>query len=670
MRTLSLFLTVVVAMIFISAGVVGASFHVQSSQEVERERADLQELANNVAGQLGRMLHDEATDVTSAGASPAITPHGTETQRAVLTQLFEKQTYLYVTVADQNGTVVESITQTGRPNRLADANVSNHTHFQRAIAGETYISPIQRTPAGDPVVVISAPVDTSETESAVGVVSAYVELDTAALKFLVGPYESPSQTVVITANEEVLMRPTTRIEHNITASAPVSPTNVRVTIIRDRTALDNSIQSMLSVHGAVFAGVFLIIIAGGLFFFRIQHHQYERLYSGIEAATDGNYGEAHVDLEWGNEWRAVSEQFNSLVETLSAREKRLKGEIKKFETLFSGIPTPAIAVKFEDGTPLIVNANAEFEHDFRVEDDETYPVEAGKYIVADDEYEPSQSIIDQLTSGESVETEVVRTLDGVRQHFILSATPVESSDADADAFVMYVNITDQVTKKRRLAVLYRVLRHDLRNAMQVILGKSGEIAEQADDPAATDAEQIGRRARKLLEISETVQHLEKSFQSRRDVITRQNVADTVVEAVEEVRASWPDATVEIDHVDETTVHAVEHFSDVVREVIANAIEHNDAVDPWVGVSVTDQGDAVKITFEDNGPRLSEVEKQLFQNPEAQTKLQHSTGIGLWLVVWGVNQSGGTVNIEDRMPRGTRITLELPKSVDLDEDLDD
>jgi signal transduction histidine kinase len=43
----------------------------------------------------------------------------------------------------------------------------------------------------------------------------------------------------------------------------------------------------------------------------------------------------------------------------------------------------------------------------------------------------------------------------------------------------------------------------------------------------------------------------------------------------------------------------------------------------------------------------------------ETPLQHSDGLGLWLVTWVVRSSGGDLTLDDADPRGSRVTLRLP-----------
>jgi signal transduction histidine kinase len=43
----------------------------------------------------------------------------------------------------------------------------------------------------------------------------------------------------------------------------------------------------------------------------------------------------------------------------------------------------------------------------------------------------------------------------------------------------------------------------------------------------------------------------------------------------------------------------------------------------------------------------------------ETAIQHGSGLGLWVVKWGVELVGGSVQFESRRPTGTRVILTIP-----------
>lgn len=99
----------------------------------------------------------------------------------------------------------------------------------------------------------------------------------------------------------------------------------------------------------------------------------------------------------------------------------------------------------------------------------------------------------------------------------------------------------------------------------------------------------------------------------------------------------------------------------VTEAVINAITHHPQSDPTIEVTadmVTDTDPPhVQLCIADNGPGIppSEVEPVL-QGEE--TALTHTSGIGLWLIKWTVEQHGGDFSITSNGSQG-RMVLTFP-----------
>lgn len=60
---------------------------------------------------------------------------------------------------------------------------------------------------------------------------------------------------------------------------------------------------------------------------------------------------------------------------------------------------------------------------------------------------------------------------------------------------------------------------------------------------------------------------------------------------------------------------------------------------------------------DNGPGIPEEELAVFDRA-FETQLDHSSGLGLWLVHWIVTESETQIQFEEKSPEGTRIRLQF------------
>jgi signal transduction histidine kinase len=98
---------------------------------------------------------------------------------------------------------------------------------------------------------------------------------------------------------------------------------------------------------------------------------------------------------------------------------------------------------------------------------------------------------------------------------------------------------------------------------------------------------------------------------------------------------------------------------VFRNLLKNAVQHNDTEAPEIGIDATVDDDTVTIRIADNGPGVSDAhKKQIFGRGE-QGLDSSGTGIGLYLVDTLVDRYGGAVAVEDNDPRGAVFVVDLP-----------
>ncbi|MFB6126908.1 MAG: ATP-binding protein [Halolamina sp.] len=213
----------------------------------------------------------------------------------------------------------------------------------------------------------------------------------------------------------------------------------------------------------------------------------------------------------------------------------------------------------------------------------------------------------------------------------------------------------------KLTVLNRVLRHNLRNRMNVIQGRAELLAETAvRDPAASadHVRAIDRAVDDLNAISrqaEDVEMLVGSTYATRQVL---DLTVAVERAAASVREAYPEAQVDEPDVDTCLVRAHPRLELAVEELLENAVEHGDTQNPGVELRDGPGADGVELHVVDDGSGIPEpVVETLDRGYEMS--LDHNTGLGLWLVSWLVDASGGTVRF--RTAEGTVASLSLDRA---------
>jgi len=213
----------------------------------------------------------------------------------------------------------------------------------------------------------------------------------------------------------------------------------------------------------------------------------------------------------------------------------------------------------------------------------------------------------------------------------------------------------------RLTILNRVFRHDIRNAVNVILGHTDRIRKGRNDRDQS-IDRIDEKARELQAVSERARRLERLLDLEQAATSPIDIADSLRSKAAALASDGP-AEVETEIPASAEVCSTPLIEEAIDELLHNAVEHNDAATPRLGIRVrsTDcEGDAgrVAIRIEDNGPGIPEHEIRVLERGH-ETKLHHSSGLGLWFVHWVVDASGGQMVFGDNEPRGSVVELRLP-----------
>ena len=276
-----------------------------------------------------------------------------------------------------------------------------------------------------------------------------------------------------------------------------------------------------------------------------------------------------------------------------------------------------------------------------------------------DDREQARELFEKIDSRETARTEFRHEhADGSWR--VLDTVAVNMLDDPAVDGVV-VNSRDVTNRRRyqqRLRVLNRVLRHDLRNDMNVILGHADLLAETIDDPARRKhVETIRKKALSLVSLGERAREVDQTLHGEDRERQPVEVTSVVRAKVEELRETHSSVVVNTHLPDEQWVLATNHVGTALTNVVDNALEHNDRILPRVGISVSRHAgsDDVEIRVVDNGPGIPASELEALE-AGIETQLQHASGLGLWLVKWILNGSYASIDFEERDARGTAVVM--------------
>ncbi|MFC7020290.1 MULTISPECIES: PAS domain S-box protein [Haloarcula] len=347
---------------------------------------------------------------------------------------------------------------------------------------------------------------------------------------------------------------------------------------------------------------------------------------------------------------------------LREAQAELEDERDRFSYLFDNLPDAVVETELGNGEPVVKSVNAAFTEVFGFEADDVVEEPLNDFVLplTEDARAEAARIDATAARGETVKTEVRRqTEEGIRD-FLYREVPYSRDDEQVWSFGIYSDITEQRDRERRLQVLNRVLRHNLRNDLTVVLGLADELQSRIDDERRLELlERLQRKASEVAELSDRARQIEQS--ARREEAGRKPVdVPTVVEDLVAVSRREFDGDIVTD-VPETAAAAADgRFRRILDELVENAKTHA-GESPTVEVDVDVSPETVSVTVADDGPGLPEHELAVVTGREPITQLSHGSGLGLWLVVWVTESYGGTVDFEESAAGGAAVTLTLPRT---------
>jgi signal transduction histidine kinase len=195
-------------------------------------------------------------------------------------------------------------------------------------------------------------------------------------------------------------------------------------------------------------------------------------------------------------------------------------------------------------------------------------------------------------------------------------------------------------REQRVSVLNRVLRHNLRNEMSVVQSHAELLEETVSTESRESVEAILAATSRLMEISEDAKRIEQSV--GRDVErVPVDLISVLEEAREQVQRQYPNVAISIPNRESLWAEASEELDFALVELFRTLAAMAD-------------GDArFDVVFDEEcSGRTSRCLRVYCRNtalPDAEiealtrgheTQLSHGSGLGLWLVNWIVELSGG------------------------------
>lgn len=255
-----------------------------------------------------------------------------------------------------------------------------------------------------------------------------------------------------------------------------------------------------------------------------------------------------------------------------------------------------------------------------------------------------------------------------------SAFPVNDANGDPQAYAgFFTDLTERKQYEDTLKILNRVLRHNLKNDANVILGYITTVRDELDDDRTDLKRFLSKSESKihsLLNHSDTARNLQSLLSEDTKGNVRPVRIDKIVERqVRSAQSDFSNADFSFDTQPDKYVYGVadDSIHEVLDALFENAVQHNTNDNPTVNVSVETDDHFVTISVTDNGPGIPDDRKNIIFGREEHDQLHHGQGFSLFFVDNVVEKYNGNIWVEnnDNKP-GATFYLKLPRPADTTE----
>lgn len=264
-----------------------------------------------------------------------------------------------------------------------------------------------------------------------------------------------------------------------------------------------------------------------------------------------------------------------------------------------------------------------------------------------------RSLLEQARQGDHATRTVRRqTAEGYRT-FQIYAIPVEENGTCDRVLLHYRDCTEASLQQQQLSVYDRVLRHNLRNSLNAVIGYAEHICESgADDDVVEAAEQITGAASDLLELGDLAATF-RTLPAREETMDLQSSLSYIADIVDTrtpmtIDLKQPETTTELE---QRVVIAIRllclHVAETADEPARLRMRAGRA-EGWITISLVCEG-------------VDLIQGQLRALAgDEETPLNHPAGLDMWVVQWIIASANGHIDVDSSQADRTDITIAIPE----------
>ncbi len=209
-----------------------------------------------------------------------------------------------------------------------------------------------------------------------------------------------------------------------------------------------------------------------------------------------------------------------------------------------------------------------------------------------------------------------------------------------------------------LALLTRLLSHDIRNDLGVIMSHAELLDSRVDEESRSHVARITDRIDGAVALLEDASALVESLDEEKD-LEAVDLSAVLRDEIAAVRGDHEDVEIRADVAADLHVAADRLINQLFANLLQNAVSHNDESGLEIEVTAERREAHVEVVVEDNGRGIDPDRRERCFELGEQGPDSDGDGIGLYLVSRLAEVYGGTVSVDDSPSGGARFRVRLP-----------
>jgi len=441
-------------------------------------------------------------------------------------------------------------------------------------------------------------------------------------------------------------------------------------------------RPLATTYVSFFVMVTLLILVGstwmGLYLAKRITRPVQMLSEAAREIGAGHY-DHRIEHEGTDEFGTMVEAFNAMAAEVAQSRRRLErasidlerkhdegeGRRRYIEAILERIATGVVSI---DRAGRIGTINPSALRLLEVTDDVIGRPAVD--VFARPDLGPVNEVLDQAARAkmDSFAQEVALVRDGRERHVVAAATRVAGSDGVFDGTVLVVDDVTPLIRAQKVAAWREVARrlaHEIKNPLTPIQLSAERLRRKLGDVAPPLQDLVQECTSTIIGEVESLKGLVDEFSQFARMPAPRAVPTELHGFLNDTLALYDGlfASVAIQKHFDSSVTQVRLDPEQMKRVIINLVDNAIEAMGRQGTIVIETGrdvshSLVRIVVADTGPGIPAAERDKLFLPYYSTKGRGS-GLGLAIVRRIVAEHGGSIDVTDNVPTGTRFMIELP-----------